>query len=95
LGDHDRALQEEAGEQAHDDENDIPPSPNLVGYVEKEKKSLQEQDEFKEAELTILGDDERKGRHADVRDQRERRPEPKRMGTSRCPLGDPEGIEAT
>ena len=95
LGDHDRTLQEEAGQQAHDDENDIPLSPNLVGHVEKKKKSLQEQNELEDTELTILGDDERKGRHADVRDQRERWPEPKRMGTSRGPLCDPERIEAT
>ena len=67
----------------------------MVGHVEKEKKSLQEQNEFEDAELTILGDDERKGRHGDVRDQRERWPEPKRMGTTRGPLCDPERIEAT
>ena len=94
MGDHDRTLQEEAGQQAHDDENDLFLRPNMAGHVEKEKKSLHEQNELEDTELTILCHDERKGRHGDVRDQRERRPKPKRMATSRGPLCDPERIEA-
>ena len=54
--------------------------PNMAGHVEKEEKSLQQQNELEDAELTILCHDERKGRHRDVRDQRERRPKPKRKG---------------
>jgi hypothetical protein len=60
LGDHDRTLQEEAGQQTHDDENDVRLGPNMAGHVEKEEKSLQQEKELEDDELTILCHDERK-----------------------------------